>query len=542
MENVTMNYRVQNYKLYAAALLALQLSITCPAWVINTSESCTWGIANSDWQIPAGSVPVSAVLTLSNVSMDTSQADPTFNIYLLHNPQSGLVNFAESFDSFEGYGTPIGSFTQLTTPGQDLAIDLAQVNNPQSQVWSVFPNPFTLTLGNQKSITCSSALLELMNYSGSGKSFGFGFYSRGFVCSGLNLDITVQSLSDASAPQIFSFSLGNIHSPQLQSIPDYSISTGQTLEITLAGSDPDQSTSLVYSAENLPQGASLAGPLFSWTPTLSQEGAWQVIFGVSDGMLTTTQTVTITVIHTNNPPVLNAIQNIQITAGTALSTQLSASDSDNDVLTYSILSGPAWMSASAAGLLTGTPTAGNVGTTSLTIQVSDGNGGTDTAAITVTVGAALPVWIPILYDEFESGMGNWVDGGTNCLRYVGTAYAHQGTGALNLQDNTGSSIATTNNLALSQYSKIKVDFWYTCISFDSKSEDFWVQISTNGGKSYTTVEEWNLTDEFVNGPFYQGTVTITGRTLTNLTRIRFRCDASAANDDVYIDQVAVSVQ
>ena len=116
------------------------------------------------------------------------------------------------------------------------------------------------------------------------------------------------------------------------------------------------------------------------------------------------------------------------------------------------------------------------------------------------------------------------------------------------QENTWASesivvdVSGTNTLTLSAYSEVKVDFWYYCYSMDKDTEDFWLQISTNGGSSYTTVEEWNRNDEFVNGQFYSDSVVITGYTLTDQTRIRFRCDASGNKDDVYIDEVTISAQ
>jgi len=67
-------------------------------------------------------------------------------------------------------------------------------------------------------------------------------------------------------------------------------------------------------------------------------------------------------------------------------------------------------------------------------------------------------------------------------------------------------------------------------------------ISHPTASSFDTVEEWNLGDEFVNGTFYPDSVTIIGYTLTDQTRLRFRCDASGNGDDVYIDEVDVSAQ
>ena len=101
---------------------------------------------------------------------------------------------------------------------------------------------------------------------------------------------------------------------------------------------------------------------------------------------------------------------------------------------------------------------------------------------------------------------------------------------------------STGDLTLSGYSEVRVDFAYYCVSMDSSREDFWLQISTDGGVIYDTVEEWNVKGEFVNDQFYQDSVTIGGYTLTDQTRIRFRCDASGNGDDVYIDDVTVSAR
>ena len=151
-------------------------------------------------------------------------------------------------------------------------------------------------------------------------------------------------------------------------------------------------------------------------------------------------------------------------------------------------------------------------------------------------------WTQIIYDDFEGGFGNWNDGGLDCKLYTGGTYAHQGSNALDLEDNTSTSVATTDNLALAGYAEVKVDFWYYPRSMDNSNEDFWLQISTNGGANFDTVEEWNEGDEFENDNFYPDSVTITGYTLTDQTQLRFRCDASGGADDVYIDEVLVSAQ
>jgi hypothetical protein len=69
-----------------------------------------------------------------------------------------------------------------------------------------------------------------------------------------------------------------------------------------------------------------------------------------------------------------------------------ATDADGDTLTYSKASGPDWLTVAAAGALSGTPSAGDTGVNVFTIEVSDGNGGTDQVVLQVTVGSLIAHW------------------------------------------------------------------------------------------------------------------------------------------------------
>lgn len=144
------------------------------------------------------------------------------------------------------------------------------------------------------------------------------------------------------------------------------------------------------------------------------------------------------------------------------------------------------------------------------------------------------------FEDFESGWGIWNDGGSDARRSSGdAAYAKSGSYPVRLQDNTSTSVMTTDNLDLTAYSSAEISFSYITNSMDNGNEDFWLQVSTDGGNSFTTVEEWNLNDEFVNDQRYDETVTIDGITFTASTQFRFRCDASANNDQVFIDDVEI---
>jgi hypothetical protein len=98
---------------------------------------------------------------------------------------------------------------------------------------------------------------------------------------------------------------------------------------------------------------------------------------------------------------------------------------------------------------------------------------------------------------------------------------------------------TTDVLDLSTYEEITVAFSYITRSMDNSNEDFWLQISTDGGNTFNLVEEWNRGDEFENNERYEDEVTISGP-FTSTVQLRFYCDASTNSDYVYLDNVSIS--
>ncbi len=148
-------------------------------------------------------------------------------------------------------------------------------------------------------------------------------------------------------------------------------------------------------------------------------------------------------------------------------------------------------------------------------------------------------YVTINSNNFEGGWGIWNDGGSDCRRSANDASYALGTFCVRLRDNTSTSVMTTDALDLSGYSELTIDFSYYPRSMDNSNEDFWLQISTDNGASYTTVEEWNRGDEFQNNNRYYESVVVSGTFSAN-SRIRFRCDASGNQDWVYIDEVTIS--
>lgn len=145
--------------------------------------------------------------------------------------------------------------------------------------------------------------------------------------------------------------------------------------------------------------------------------------------------------------------------------------------------------------------------------------------------------VQINFNNFDSGWGLWVDGGTDCARVNSSAYSNSGTYSIRIRDNTSSSVMTTQTFNLDGYEEVTVSWSYLPVGMET-GEDFWLQVSTNGGSSYQTITTYASGTDFVNNVRENESVTMIG-TFTSSTRFRFRCDASADSDAIYIDDVNI---
>lgn len=110
-----------------------------------------------------------------------------------------------------------------------------------------------------------------------------------------------RSLSDEEIQNLYN--IQNNQPPVLDTIENQSIYEGQPLQFTVSASDPD-GNALTYSADGLPTGAAFdqATGAFSWMPDNTQAGSYTVTFSVSDGTLTDTEEITITVLDLDEIP------------------------------------------------------------------------------------------------------------------------------------------------------------------------------------------------------------------------------------------------
>jgi serine protease len=144
---------------------------------------------------------------------------------------------------------------------------------------------------------------------------------------------------------------------------------GTAVSLQISGSD-SAGKSLTYSATGLPAGLSISSSgLISGTPTTAGTSTVTVTASSGTASGTTSFTWTVNSQSTETVTVTNP-GNQTSTVGTAVSKQISATDSAGKTLTYSATGLPAGLSISSSGLISGTPT--TAATSSVTVTASSG--------------------------------------------------------------------------------------------------------------------------------------------------------------------------
>jgi len=160
-------------------------------------------------------------------------------------------------------------------------------------------------------------------------------------------------------------------------------------------SDDNQGT-ITYSATILPSWLTLqsATGVLSGTPQNNQVGDTLVTLKVSDGKGgTATQSFNLHIINTNDAPSFTSTAITTVIEDSQYQYDLSASDPDDDVLTYSLINYPTGMTInSGTGLIIWTPNNSHVSqAVSIQARVSDGNGATADQNWTITTSNRIPI-------------------------------------------------------------------------------------------------------------------------------------------------------
>ncbi len=180
--------------------------------------------------------------------------------------------------------------------------------------------------------------------------------------------------------------------PVISGNPPLSVNANSAYSFTPTASDPD-GDSLAFSITGKPSWANFnttTGRL-SGTPDNSDAGDYAGIrISVTDGQATASLAAfSISVSAVNRSPTISGNPPGQLNEGTAYSFTPTASDPDNDALSFSVEGLPSWANFNtSSGSISGTPGSGDVRTYSgITITVSDGSASANLGPFSITVNA-----------------------------------------------------------------------------------------------------------------------------------------------------------
>ena len=148
-------------------------------------------------------------------------------------------------------------------------------------------------------------------------------------------------------------------------------------------------------------------------------------------------------------------------------------------------------------------------------------------------------------EDFESGSFSgtiWNDGGSKCK--IKDDYKMSGEYCIELKDDDSSSNSYTDNIDLSTYTSVTIEFDFKTKKYDS-GEEFFIEFSDDGGSSWhsTKILAYANGTDFSNDITYSDvTATASSSTysFTSSSRFRFRSDANDSDEKIYIDNIVIT--
>ncbi len=193
--------------------------------------------------------------------------------------------------------------------------------------------------------------------------------------------------------EIVAITVNNVNqAPVLAAIGAKSVNENSLLTFGVSATDPDGTTP-TFTTSALPTGATFTDNLngtgtFSWTPSFSQAGSYNVTFRTTDGSLIDTEIVAITVTNVNQAPVLAAIGAKSVNENSLLTFGVSATDPDGTTPTFTTSALPTGATftdnLNGTGTFNWTPTFSQAGSYNVTFRTTDGSL-IDTEIVAITV-------------------------------------------------------------------------------------------------------------------------------------------------------------
>jgi len=302
------------------------------------------------------------------------------------------VTWTPGFDQSGVYTSVITVSDGAFSVNQPLEITVNHVNRApqitQAEAQSVDENsPWTYTTVFSDPDTEDKGQLSLVaenlpqgaNFDAASGTFSWTpDYEQSGLYEGISVSVTDPAgLSDQKA---FNLTVNHVNrAPQLEAVAAVTVSENEAVQFELVANDEDQEDEgkLIFSAVNLPEGATLdaASGAFNWIPTFVQAGNLTITCKVGDsGNLFAEQSATLTVIDVNHSPQLTVPVSQTIKENDNAQFTVSATDEDTDntlVLSAENLPEGANFDANN-GTFDWTPDFNQTGSYTVTFKVSDG--------------------------------------------------------------------------------------------------------------------------------------------------------------------------
>jgi|TARA_Y100000310_G_scaffold327046_1_gene392799 hypothetical protein len=309
--------------------------------------------------------------TISQFNVSNLIANTTY--YWLIVANDGVKNSSNS--SLFQFTTNFDNIPNITTFSPSASVTISE---NQTQVFNA-----TLFDSDGNNITYNLTIDGVQNLSSTttsnNETISFN-YTPSFNDSGtytFNLSIK-DSNNNSGVSQAWTITVSNTNRiPIFNTINNYSVNEDSKLTFNLTGSDSDSNT-LTYSSNLSSITITKTNNSFaniSFTPPNSKVGINRVNFTLSDGTITVSQVITITVNNTNDAPIVSSSSpssNPTIKNGSSQLFSVSTSDSDSDTLTITWYVDGSSSSTGSSFNLSKT-TSKNSEIFNITAIVSDGN-------------------------------------------------------------------------------------------------------------------------------------------------------------------------
>lgn len=294
-------------------------NITFIGFVDNVSVSKTWIVEVAD------ASQTLSLITITPATQTVARNQP-FTLSIPITPATPITGaqFNLLYDGSMATVTSVTEGNLLNQNGATTLFSSGTINNAAGAVTNVYGSILSET-----NVSSQGSMATISITAGSNTGY-------------LNIDLSNVTISDANsvaAPYTLTNAIVLIDTaPVLGSIGAKDVDKDSELTLSTGASDVD-GDSLTYSAGNLPAGASFntATGAFSWTPAAA--GTYVVTFEVTDGYISDSEAVTITVNDGNNAPVITTFvpsNSLSFDETDLITIGIIASDADGDALSYTI--------------------------------------------------------------------------------------------------------------------------------------------------------------------------------------------------------------